>query len=68
MLIEAYDEHLDCALDEALKGTFPASDPVSVSACHTLPVEPGDPASTLPSAGLRRVVQAKANNSRHTEK
>ena len=35
MRIEAYDEHLDCALDEALKGTFPASDPVTVSACHT---------------------------------
>lgn len=50
MLIEAYDEHLDCALDEALKGTFPASDPVSVSACHTLPVEPADTASRSPKS------------------
>lgn len=41
MRTEAYDEHLDCALDEALKDTFPASDPVSVSACHTLPVVDG---------------------------
>lgn len=38
MCTEPYDEHLDCALDEALKGTFPASDPVSVSACHSQPV------------------------------
>lgn len=48
MHIEAYDEHLDCALDEALKGTFPASDPVSVSACHTLPIESADPVSRPP--------------------
>ncbi|MGE5626165.1 MAG: hypothetical protein ACM3ZT_11525 [Bacillota bacterium] len=48
MLIEAYNEHLDCALDEALKGTFPASDPVSVSACRTLPAEPAGPAHPSP--------------------
>lgn len=35
MCIEPYNEHLDCALDEALKGTFPASDPISISACHS---------------------------------
>ena len=48
MLIETHDEHLDCALDEALKSTFPARDPVSISACHALPIEPADPSSRPP--------------------
>lgn len=39
MRTEIYDEHLDCALDEALKSTFPASDPVTISACHTPPAK-----------------------------
>ena len=30
----AFDEHMDRVLDDALMGTFPASDPVSVSSPH----------------------------------
>ena len=29
-----FDEHMDQALDDALMGTFPASDPVSLASPH----------------------------------